>query len=398
MNNIVTWENHKLAIIEYENQKWFSSVDIARALNFAKENAVTKIYNNHKSEFEGGLSCLPKSGKQRLFNREGAWLIGMFARTPKAAEFRKWVLKVLGAVANNQLSTAQVDMKAIGGAVCDEQENRVVKNFLTTCRLFCYDNLTELHSGQPAPIDIADFFIPEFRGMRSPNTLNKARSLCTSVESPACSSSGGLTESIEKMKELISYTFKNTQIRTTVINNEPWFVATDVAQALEYRDSEHATRYLDDDEKDTLNQGTPGKQLTIINESGLYSLVLRSRKPEARAFKKFVTAEVLPSIRKTGGYGTPAPVDMKAIGGVVKKCAAVAVRDELASFLLKDGIKRNAEMSNGITADGLPYMSWIISIVHGANALQDCIEQLRQRTSENDLLKSKLETIKKVVS
>ena len=60
-------------------------------------------------------------------------------------------------------------------------------------------------------------------------------------------------------------------------------------------------------------------------------------------------------------------------------------------------------MSNGITADGLPYMSWIISIVHGANALQDCIEQLCKRTdvdklmSENDLLKSKLETVKKVV-
>lgn len=117
MNNIVSFNNHELKLIEHDNQKWFSSVDIANALNFSKPNAVTKIYNNHKTEFDSAMSCLPKAGKQRIFNREGAWLIGMFARTPKAAEFRKWVLKVLGTVADNQLPTAQVDMRAIGGMV-----------------------------------------------------------------------------------------------------------------------------------------------------------------------------------------------------------------------------------------------------------------------------------------
>ncbi len=106
------------------------------------------------------------------------------------------------------------------------------------------------------------------------------------------------------MNEIITFNFNQNAVRTTVRDGEPWFVAADVAKALEYRDSEHATRYLDEDEKDTLNWGTLGgnQDLIVINESGLYSLILRSRKPEAKAFKKFVTSEVLPSIRKTGAY------------------------------------------------------------------------------------------------
>lgn len=108
MNNIVQFYEQELKLVSYENQLWFSSVDIAKALNFSKDNAVTKIYNNHKSEFTNEMTCLPKSGKQRIFNREGAWLIGMFARTPKAAEFRKWVLKVLGAVVDGKVDNKQV--------------------------------------------------------------------------------------------------------------------------------------------------------------------------------------------------------------------------------------------------------------------------------------------------
>lgn len=82
----------------------------------------------------------------------------------------------------------------------------------------------------------------------------------------------------------------------------PWFVATDVAKALDYRDAEVAARHLDADEKGVHPTGVPGQNLIIISESGLYALVLRSRKPEARAFAKWVTSEVLPAIRKTGTY------------------------------------------------------------------------------------------------
>lgn len=103
---------------------------------------------------------------------------------------------------------------------------------------------------------------------------------------------------------IIPFNFESKEIRVVEINNEPWFVATDVASVLEYRDAHDMTRILDDDEKGTQIMRTLGgeQSVSVINESGLYSAILRSRKPEAKAFKKWVTSEVLPSIRKNGGY------------------------------------------------------------------------------------------------
>lgn len=95
-------------------------------------------------------------------------------------------------------------------------------------------------------------------------------------------------------------------------NNEPWFVAKDVCEVLGLNNVTEALRGLDDDERDgfRIPDSTGRMQQTpIINESGLYSLILRSRKPEARRFKKWVTAEVLPSIRKHGMYATPQTVE-----------------------------------------------------------------------------------------
>ena len=94
------------------------------------------------------------------------------------------------------------------------------------------------------------------------------------------------------------------QIRTTTIDGEPWFVAADVCRALEI--DRTAARRLDDDEKGVRSIHTPGgpQDVTIVNEPGLYTLVLGSRKPEAKAFKRWITHEVLPSIRKTGAYAT----------------------------------------------------------------------------------------------
>lgn len=88
-------------------------------------------------------------------------------------------------------------------------------------------------------------------------------------------------------------------------NGEPWFVAKDVCDALGIANNRDAMKALDDDEKNTVAisdgiQGNPNK--TIINEPGFYKLVLKSRKPEAKAFQRWVTHEVLPSIRKKGGY------------------------------------------------------------------------------------------------
>ena len=102
--------------------------------------------------------------------------------------------------------------------------------------------------------------------------------------------------------------FKSAQfgeIRTIVKNNEPWFAGKDVAIALGYTNSRKALGdHVDDDDKGVTKCDTLGgtQEIAIINESGLYSLVMGSKLPEAKKFKKWVTSEVLPSIRKNGGY------------------------------------------------------------------------------------------------
>lgn len=90
-------------------------------------------------------------------------------------------------------------------------------------------------------------------------------------------------------------------------DGEPWFVASDIAKALGYRDAEKMTRRLDDDEKGTRSVGTHGgeQQMTVITEAGMYSAVLGSKVEGARRFKRWVTHEVLPAIRRHGAYATP---------------------------------------------------------------------------------------------
>lgn len=96
-------------------------------------------------------------------------------------------------------------------------------------------------------------------------------------------------------------------IRTVTIDNEPWFVGKDIAEALGYSNSRKALiDHVDNEDKGVTNRYTPGgkQNLIIINESGLYSLILSSKLPNAKKFKRWVTSEVLPAIRKTGHYET----------------------------------------------------------------------------------------------
>ena len=101
-----------------------------------------------------------------------------------------------------------------------------------------------------------------------------------------------------------SFSFENFPIRAINRNGEIWFVAADVGTVLELTNVRASVALLDDDEKGVNTIDTPsGKQeMSIINESGLYTLILRSRKSEAKRFRKWVTSEVLPAIRKTGAY------------------------------------------------------------------------------------------------
>ena len=109
------------------------------------------------------------------------------------------------------------------------------------------------------------------------------------------------------MNEVQLFNFENHEVRSLLINSEPWFVGKDVASILGYKKPENAiANHVDDDDKTTtLIQGIGSNyksKTMIINESGLYSLVLSSKLPSAKKFKRWVTSEVLPALRKTGQY------------------------------------------------------------------------------------------------
>ena len=104
--------------------------------------------------------------------------------------------------------------------------------------------------------------------------------------------------------------FQNQQfgsVRTVVLNKEPWFVVADTCRALEIANARDVLARIDDDEKDVVPIYTPGgiQKMNVVNEPGLYTLVLGSRKPEAKVFRRWITHEIIPTIRKHGMYATP---------------------------------------------------------------------------------------------
>jgi prophage antirepressor-like protein len=106
------------------------------------------------------------------------------------------------------------------------------------------------------------------------------------------------------MSNLSIFKFKSNQVRVILIEGQLWFVAKDVCEVLEVGNPSRALMRLDDDEKGITSSNTlgGGQNLSVISESGFYSLVLSSRKPQARPFKKWVTSQVLPTIHRTGSY------------------------------------------------------------------------------------------------
>ncbi|MGO9673563.1 MAG: Bro-N domain-containing protein, partial [Methylocella sp.] len=102
----------------------------------------------------------------------------------------------------------------------------------------------------------------------------------------------------------VVFTFENQAIRTIAKNDETWFVAADVCKALEIQDTSDAIERIEEDEKGKELIPTLGglQKLLTVNEYGLYTLIIRSDKPKAREFRRWITHDVLPSIRKTGRY------------------------------------------------------------------------------------------------
>jgi anti-repressor protein len=135
--------------------------------------------------------------------------------------------------------------------------------------------------------------------------------------------------------EIQPFVFPETgqPVRTVTIDSEPWFVGRDVCAVLDIAKPENSLALLDEDERGTHTVGTLGgdQVVTVINEPGLYSLILRSRKPQAKAFKRWVTHEVIPSIRRTGSYSVATAPEIPATYAAALRVAAEqAERAELA--------------------------------------------------------------------
>ena len=124
------------------------------------------------------------------------------------------------------------------------------------------------------------------------------------------------------MSNLIPFDFDTHMVRVVMRAGEPWFIAADVAAVLGYSHPPHMVRHLDEDEAAVHNVDSSGqfREMTIISESGLYAAVLKSRKEEARRFRKWVTAELLPTLRRTGRY---------AVGEAASPAAALPVLAEM---------------------------------------------------------------------
>lgn len=157
------------------------------------------------------------------------------------------------------------------------------------------------------------------------------------------------------MNELQVFRYRSNEVRTVEINGEPWFVLKDVCAVLGIGNSRMVFDRLDSDEKGVSQIDTPGglQNVNIINESGLYNVILRSDKPEAKPFRKWVTSEVLPSIRKTGGYGQKvlSPVEMFAMQAQInleqeRRLAAVENRQDELTLQ----VQHNSDAMDKVTA------------------------------------------------
>ena len=168
-------------------------------------------------------------------------------------------------------------------------------------------------------------------------------------------------------------------VRSLTMDGEPWFVGKDVATALGYAIPQKAVRdHVDDEDKGVSKLDTPGgiQQLTIINESGLYSLILSSKLPDAKKFKRWVTSEVLPAIRKTGRFAMDGPVDRLTpddyirAARIVAKCndrrlpvalkllETAGISPEILKGFQKD---RESPQKDKITADELAHLQTVLS-------------------------------------
>ena len=172
------------------------------------------------------------------------------------------------------------------------------------------------------------------------------------------------------MSQIIPFEFESHALRVNLdAAGRPWFVAADVCAALDLPETHKAIARLDDDEKGRKSIPTPGGQqdMSMVNESGLYNLVLGSRKPEAKRFKRWITHEVLPSIRKTGSYASSTSVS----------ALPSPTQDRVSSLLLiGEAVAKVPGVKHGIA------MAATLTCIHENTGLS--IETMRRALPAND--------------
>ena len=164
------------------------------------------------------------------------------------------------------------------------------------------------------------------------------------------------------MNELQIFSYNGNEVRTIQKDGEPWWVLKDVCGILgisKYRDT--ASR-LDEDERGSVRVDTPGgeQEMTVVNESGLYNVILRSDKPEAKPFRKWVTSEVLPSIRKHGAYMTPETLEQAILNPdmMIKLCTAL--KDEQDKNKALQAVNSSLTVDNQIMKPKADYFDELV--------------------------------------
>ena len=129
------------------------------------------------------------------------------------------------------------------------------------------------------------------------------------------------------MQELTIFNFENNNIRSLIVDDNPWFIGKDVADVLGYKNgSRDINRHVDEEDRQNYRNGTFGNRgVTIINESGLYALIFGSKLESAKKFKRWVTNEVLPQIRKTGSYNANDRDERLELAKIISKASTEAL-------------------------------------------------------------------------
>jgi anti-repressor protein len=171
------------------------------------------------------------------------------------------------------------------------------------------------------------------------------------------------------MNELQIFDFSGKGVRITIIDGELWWIARDVCQILGIENAPQAVQVLDSDEKliYTLHISGQNREVNLINESGLYTLILRSNKPEAKLFRKWVTSEVLPQIRKTGSFNSSVP---KSLPEALRAYATAVEEQEKLKQIVHEQQPKVALAEKCLIASNLQSMNDVAKLLNiGRNKL-----------------------------